>query len=107
MFSYYISISISIKGICELCFSLFTFRLLRLCQNFIIKLARHFLMDTLVSTEWPLLNPDFDEGSIMADFDCEDFSSLTNPACSPNSGFSNANPDEIMNGKNNVSLTVI
>ena len=28
-------------------------------------------MDTLVSSEWPLLNQDFDEGSILADFDCE------------------------------------
>ena len=50
-----------------------------------------------MSSEWPLLNPDFDEGSIMADFDCEDFTSLTNPACSPNSEYSN-NHDEIMNG---------
>lgn len=54
-------------------------------------------METLVSSEWPLLNPDFDEGSVMADFDCEDFTALTNPACSPNSEYSN-NPDEIMNG---------
>jgi hypothetical protein len=56
------------------------------------------MMETLVSSEWPLLNPDFDEGSIMADFDCEDFTALTNPACSPNSEYSN-NHDEIMNGK--------
>ena len=55
-------------------------------------------METWVSSEWPLLNSDFDEGSIMADFDCEDFTYLTNPACSPNSSEFSNNPDEIMNG---------
>ena len=55
-------------------------------------------METLVSGEWPMMNPDFDGGSMLNDFDYDDFAALTNPACSPNSESSN-NPQDIMTGQ--------